>query len=73
MTNPIKRKDIQRLAHQLVDGVDQLRRELAAAEAKIQQQTAEIERLRTENAAIRRQALKNMIEISETAGMYNHD
>ena len=33
----------------------------------------EINRLRTENAAIRRQALKNMIEISENAGMYNHD
>ena len=34
---------------------------------------AEIERLRTENAAMRRQALQNMIEISETAGMYNLD
>lgn len=31
----------------------------------------EIERLRTENAAMRRQALQNIIEISENAGMYN--
>lgn len=31
---------------------------------------AEIERLRTENAAMRRQTLQNIIHISENAGIY---
>ena len=42
----MKRKDIQRLAHQLTEGIDQMRTDLANAEAKISNQTAEIERLR---------------------------
>lgn len=53
MANPAKRKDIQRLAHELVDGVDQFRRELAVADARVQQQSAEIERLRADNAGLR--------------------
>lgn len=42
----MKRKDIQRLAHQLTEGINQMRTDLANAEAKISNQAAEIERLR---------------------------
>ena len=58
----MKRKDIQRLAHQLAEGIDQMRTDLANAEAKISNQTAEIKRLRAAGdslvAAIRNHDLR---------------
>lgn len=42
----MKRKDVQRLAAELVDGIEQLRRDLALRDAQVQQLTAEVERLR---------------------------
>ena len=42
----MRRKDVQRLAAELVDGIEQLRRDLALRDAQVQQLTAEVERLR---------------------------
>lgn len=42
----IKRKDVQRLTHQLVDAVTQLRQDMARQDATIQRQIAEIHQLR---------------------------
>ena len=42
----MKRKDVQRLAAELVDGIEQMRRDLALRDAQVQQLTAEVERLR---------------------------
>lgn len=36
----MKRKDVQRLAAELVDGIEQMRRELAMKDAQVQQLTA---------------------------------
>ena len=42
----MRRKDVQRLAAELVDAIDALRTEMAMQDATIQRQAAEIERLR---------------------------
>ena len=48
----MKRKDVQRLATELVDGIEQLRRDLALRDAQVQQLTAEVSMLRATMAAI---------------------
>ena len=42
----MKRKDVQRLAAELVDAINALRSEMAMQDATIQRQAAEIERLK---------------------------
>ena len=49
----MKRKDIQRLAAELVDGIEQLRRDLALRDAQVQQLTAERDRLRADVQQVR--------------------
>jgi hypothetical protein len=41
----VKRKDVQRLAAELVDGIEQMRRDLALRDAQVQQLTAERDEL----------------------------
>jgi hypothetical protein len=41
----MKRKDVQRLAAELVDGIEQMRRDLALRDAQVQQLTAERDEL----------------------------
>ena len=41
----MKRKDVQRLAAELVDGIEQLRRDLALRDAQVQQLPAERDEL----------------------------
>jgi len=42
----VKRKDVQRLAHELVDAITAMRHEMAHQDATIQQQAAEIDELK---------------------------
>ena len=49
----MKRKDIQHLAAELVDGIEQLRRDLALRDAQVQQLTAERDRLRADVQQVR--------------------
>ncbi len=49
----MKRKDVQRLAAELVDGIEQMRRDLALRDAQVQQLTAERDELRAERDAKR--------------------
>jgi hypothetical protein len=49
----VKRKDVQRLAAELVDGIEQMRRDLALRDAQVQQLTAERDELRAERDAKR--------------------
>jgi hypothetical protein len=49
----MKRKDVQRLAAELVDGIEQMRRDLALRDAQVQQLTAERAELRAELRAER--------------------
>jgi hypothetical protein len=48
----VKRKDVQRLAHELCDGVDELRNELAMRDAQVQVLAGEVARLRAEIVAL---------------------
>lgn len=48
----VKRKDVQRLAAELVDGIEQLRHDLALRDAQVQQLTAEVSMLRAAMGAL---------------------
>jgi hypothetical protein len=50
----VKRKDVQRLAAELVDGIEQMRRDLALRDAQVQQLIAQRNELWAELDAKRR-------------------
>ena len=46
----MKRKDVERLARELVDAISEMRAEMARQDAIIQRQAAEIQQLRSDDA-----------------------
>ena len=60
----MKRKDIQHLAAELVDGIEQLRRDLALRDAQVQQLTAERDRLRAEIVRLRADVQQVRLDIA---------